>query len=360
MASFSSSSSSTLVSSIENSHGNWKKTIKHPTPCLYDKSWTKREADLCFRGVRIDPMPTLYMVQMIVDAYEERRHVWEFNKELPDASIIKPAIYGPIHGAQKKVKEYLMDWRFLSTPPPEDVVVTIAPAAHRHPSKNKVAKAGLSAEILGALRKFLRIKDKPLIPRNLKVRRPRMVLPAFNPRPASPSISRIVPEFDSKHFQQRTLRRMTRADSHQLRIHSIRKRKYTPAPKYEPTPEFLAKLRPLRPSHSLPCKERRIQHDSTERALSWLKSEHGEPEQEPSIAEKQNLLLKRAHMPIYISLIIYLLIQVAIVVSLFFVCFVALLTWLAASITSCYNYLPFVADHPMGYSENSLEETLGI
>ncbi|KAG6867715.1 hypothetical protein C0993_011999 [Termitomyces sp. T159_Od127] len=66
--------------------------------------WTSSEIKLIFRDVKPDPKPSMIMLQMIADAYEERHRVWEFNKDKPRQKVhnlMQPAMFGPINKAQK-------------------------------------------------------------------------------------------------------------------------------------------------------------------------------------------------------------------------------------------------------------------
>ncbi|KAG6910461.1 hypothetical protein DXG01_010386 [Tephrocybe rancida] len=319
-----SSSSSTLVSP-DNSHIIPKEHSPR-LPSFYprpDDEWTRSEILWNFRDAEIEPLPTLYILQMLADAYEERRTVWTFNKHRERQEGDDPAMYGPINQAQQNVREYLTNCRLLvreASQESEASSEATASSAGRCRRKKECRKPGMSTRMLHAFQRFLRIDGQPQKLKTLtRYGRQKKLLPttpAPIARPARPALPRIVPPFYFIHLQQRTLRRMTRADSRRLRSSSIRERKFTPAPIYEPSAEDLGALHP--PSAlTLPCWEPRIQHDSWQyRTLSWLPPEQryacGRPpvqRPEASIAKEETLPVKPLYTPFYIHLMTFFLIQ---------------------------------------------------
>ncbi|KAG6843908.1 hypothetical protein H0H87_011860 [Tephrocybe sp. NHM501043] len=224
---------------------------------------------------------------MVVDSYEERRHVWAYNKknrERQDSD--DPALYGPANAAQVKVAEFLMDWRFLSRQPPEELQFPEKQASAQgaavtpqvtfktlseHPREKETARRGLLPKMFSVFQKILGTQQNP---EGLSDPEDRGPPHAFHEEHAP-----VVLGFDVSQLREKILRRMTQVNSIELRKISIRKRKFTPAPKYEPTAEFLAELRPLRPPQYLPTMEARMRHESEEyRSLSWLKATPPKPE----------------------------------------------------------------------------------
>ncbi|KAG5352513.1 hypothetical protein C0989_001998 [Termitomyces sp. Mn162] len=274
----------------------------------------------------------MLMVQMIADAYEERRRVWEFHKDRPRQKGDNPAMYGPINEAQKNVEDFLVKWRFLSGPsilhkeasmvdkPVMRSVVgsakelTILPSFEyrRHRTKNSL-KPSVSMKVRYVLDNlhFRKMPQERSIPKQ-PMRKVVSVLPA---RRIFTALPRIDPGYKVKQFKQMSLRRMTRADSCALRACSVRKRKFTPAAEYEPTAEFLAELHPL-PRRFILTRESCIQHDEL-KTLSWIQARRRDLEPSITSIGKTNVTSVhdgKSHTSPFISLVIYLLIQFTILV----------------------------------------------
>ncbi|KAG6872302.1 hypothetical protein C0995_011112 [Termitomyces sp. Mi166 len=340
------SSSSTLLS-LGDSQAGQSETLP-PRSCMSPSGeWTSSEIKFIFRDVKPDPMPCLVMMQMIADAYEERRRIWEFNKDRPQKGE-NPAMYGPINKAQKvgyiylstaqfehfitysqKVEDFLVEWRFLSGPSATDKLVMqevvahakeliiIPLSKHRGHRTKKSLKSGLSAKTRYMFHKHLKIGKMPQarsIPKPMR----RKVIPTIvtrRLRPALTALPRVDPGYEIKRLKQRTLRRMTKVDSSVLRACSIRKRKFTPTPEYRPTTEFLAELHPP-PRRFIPTREPRIQHDNL-KTLSWMKPQRRQQDCEPSmssIGKKKVASIdhEKTHTSPFISFTIYLVIQLII------------------------------------------------
>ncbi|KAG6827456.1 hypothetical protein H0H87_004808, partial [Tephrocybe sp. NHM501043] len=178
---------------------------------------------------------------------------------------------------------------------------------------------------------------------------------------ALPTLPRVVPGFDVPQLREKTLRRMTRVDSIKLRETSIRKRKFTPAPKYEPTAEFLAELRPLRPPQYLPTMEPRMRHESEEyRSLSWLKATPPKPEgvsTEMTITDKQVVHVQSPYTPILAAIGFYFFLQSVIFGILLVGCFVALLKTCRALVEGCHMCWSFVVYSLLGCTEDFSKES---
>ncbi|KAH0579555.1 hypothetical protein H2248_002407 [Termitomyces sp. 'cryptogamus'] len=354
------SSSSNLVSSDGSKTGQ-KETLPEPCASPYGE-WTSNEIKLIFRDVKPDPKPSMLMVQMIADAYEERRRVWEFHKDRPRQKGDNPAMYGPINEAQKNVEDFLVKWRFLSGPsilhkeasmvdkPVMRSVVgsakelTILPSFEyrRHRTKNSL-KPSVSMKVRYVLDNlhFRKMPQERSIPKQ-PMRKVVSVLPA---RRIFTALPRIDPGYKVKQFKQMSLRRMTRADSCALRACSVRKRKFTPAAEYEPTAEFLAELHPL-PRRFILTRESCIQHDEL-KTLSWIQARRRDLEPSITSIGKTNVTSVhdgKSHTSPFISLVIYLLIQFTILVFCVIGAFVVFWT-LSCAFHRCFQkFLSFVLD----------------